>query len=68
MEKSHILKKMSVVSGLVGIFALALAWCAEYRGFVFGFESRVWYNNAIIFLLIGIWFKLGAIYHKGDMK
>ena len=68
MEKSYMLKKMSVITGFLGILALALAWFAEYHGFVFGFESRVWYNNAIVFLLMGIWFKLGAIYHKGDMK
>ena len=52
--------------GMLGVLALFLAWGAETRGFVFGFESRVWYNDAIIFLLIAIWLKLGAIYHKED--
>ena len=54
--------------GMLGVLALFLAWVAETRGFVFGFESRVWYNDAIIFLLIAIWLKLGAIYHKEDGK
>ena len=64
MNKSHKLKKCSAVTGLLGILAFFLAWRAEFSGFVWGFESRVWYNDAIIFLLIAIWFKLGAIYHK----
>ena len=58
------LKKCSAFVGILGVLALFLAWFAETRGFVFGFESRVWYNDAIIFLLIAIWLKLGAIYHK----
>ena len=62
------LKKCSGVVGVLGILALFLAWGAETRGFVFGFESRVWYNDAIIFLLIAIWLKLGAIYHKEEGK
>ena len=66
MKKSHILKKCSGVVGVLGVLAIVLAWVAELQGFVFGFESRVWYNDAIIFLLIAIWLKLGAIYHKGE--
>lgn len=66
MKKAHMLKKASVITGLFGILALLLAWRAEFSGFIFGFESRVWYNDAIIFLLIAIWLKLGAIYHKGE--
>ena len=64
MKKAHTLKKFSAVIGLLGILAFLLAWLAEFRGFVLGFESRVWYNSAIIFVLIAIWFKLGALYHK----
>ncbi|MDP3770218.1 MAG: hypothetical protein U1A25_02250 [Candidatus Sungbacteria bacterium] len=66
MEKSHKLSKLSIVSGFLGVLALLLAWCAEYRGFVLGFESRHWYNDAMVLLLIAIWLKLGAIYHKGE--
>lgn len=66
MKKVHMLKKASVITGFLGILALLLAWRAEFSGFIFGFESRVWYNDAIIFLLIAIWLKLGAIYHKGE--
>ena len=66
MKKSYMLKKCGGFVGVLGIVALMLAWFAEMRGFVFGFESRVWYNDAIIFLLIAIWLKLGAIYHKED--
>ena len=66
MKKSYMLKKCDGIVGGLGILALVLAWVAETRGFVFGFESRVWYNDAIIFLLIAIWLKLGAIYHKED--
>ena len=66
MQKSHMLKKASVITGFLGILAFVLAWRAEFSGFIFGFESRVWYNDAIIFLLIAIWLKLGAIYHKGE--
>ena len=62
------LKKFGGIVGVLGIMALILAWVAETRGFVFGFESRVWYNDAIIFLLIAIWLKLGAIYHKEDVQ
>jgi len=65
-KMSHTLKKFSAVAGSLGVLAFVLGWWAEYRGFVFGFESRVWYNDAIIFLLIAIWFKLGAILHKGE--
>ena len=68
MKKSRMLKKCSGVVGVLGVLALFLAWYAELHGFVFGFESRVWYNDAIIFLLIAIWLKLGAIYHKEDGK
>jgi len=67
-KMSHKLKKFSAVIGLLGIVAFILGWCAEYRGFVWGFESRVWYNDAIILLLIAIWFKLGAILHKGEQN
>ena len=66
MKKAHLLKKASGIIGSLGLLALLLAWRAEFSGFVFGFESRVWYNDAIIFLLIAIWLKLGAIYHKGE--
>jgi len=66
MKKDYMLKKGSVVAGSLGILALFLAWRAEFSGFIFGFESRVWYNDAIVFLLIAIWLKLGAIYHKGE--
>ena len=62
------LKKCSGVVGVLGILALLLAWRAEFSGFVLGFESRVWYNSAIIFLLIAILFKLGAILHKGGTE
>ncbi len=65
-KMSHKLKMFSGVIGLLGILAFILGWWAEYRGFVLGFESRVWYNDAIILLLIAIWFKLGAILHKGE--
>ena len=65
-KTSHTLKKFSAVIGVLGILSLLLAWVAEFRGFVFGFESRHWYNDAIVFLLVAIWFKLGAILHKGD--
>ena len=66
MKKSHMLKKCSAIVGVLGILALFLAWWAESHGFILGFESRVWYNNAVVFLLVAIWFKLGAIYHKGE--
>ncbi len=66
--KSHILIKFAACTGCLGIFSFLLAWLAEFRGFVFGLESRVWYNDAIIFLLIAIWLKLGAIYHKGSAE
>ncbi|GEM_PF-6803676 len=65
-KKSHTLKKLSAVVGSLGVCTFLLGWWAEYRGFVFGFESRVWYNDAIILLLIAIWLKLGAIYHKEE--
>lgn len=60
------LKKASGIIGCLGLFALILAWRAEFSGFVFGFEPRVWYNDAIIFFLIAIWLKLGTIDHKGE--
>lgn len=66
MKKADMLKKGSVITGLFGVIALILAWRAEFSGFIFGLESRVWYNDAIIFLLIAIWLKLGAIYHKEE--
>lgn len=64
MNKSHMLKKISAVTGFLGILSLLLAWGAEFKGFVLGFESRHWYNDAMVFLLIAIWLKLCAIYHK----
>ena len=58
---------ISVAVGSLGILGLLFAWCAELRGFVFGFEARHWYSDAMVLVLIAIWFKLGAIYHKkGD--
>ena len=66
MKKAHMLKKGSVITGLLGVIALILAWRAEFSGFILGFEARVWYNDAIILLLIAIWLKLGAIYHKEE--
>lgn len=66
MKKSSLLKTVSGIVGLFGIISLLLAWRAEFNGFMFGFESRVWYNDAMIFLLIAIWLKLGAILHKGE--
>lgn len=66
MNKSAMLVKISVLTGFLGVLALLFAWCAEYRGFVFGFESRHWYSDAMVLILIAIWMKLGAIYHKGE--
>ena len=65
-KMSHTLKKFSAVIGMLGILFLVFAWFAEFHGFVLGFESRVWYSSSMIFLLIAIWFKLGAILYKGE--
>ena len=48
------------------MLAFLFAWVAELKGFVFRFESRHWYNDAIVLFLAAIWLKLGAIYHKND--
>ena len=66
MSKPHILTKLSILVGSLGVFAFVLAWIAELKGFVLYFEARHWYNDAMILLLIAIWLKLGAIYHKND--
>ena len=66
MSKSHLLTKLSIFIGSLGVFALILAWIAEFKGFVLFFEARHWYNDAVVLLLIAIWLKLGAIYHKND--
>jgi hypothetical protein len=66
MSKSHALTKLSIFIGSFGVFAFILAWIAEFKGFVLYFEARHWYNDAMILLLVAIWLKLGAIYHKDD--
>ena len=66
MSKSHTLTKLSVFIGTLGMFAFVLAWIAEFKNFVLYFEARHWYNDALVLLLIAIWLKLGAIYHKGE--
>ncbi|QQG45384.1 MAG: hypothetical protein HYW89_00385 [Candidatus Sungiibacteriota bacterium] len=65
MNKANNLTKISIVVGLLGVLSLVLAWIAEARGFAFGYTSDHWFNDAIVLVLIAIWLKLGAIYHKG---
>lgn len=66
MSKSSKLTKLSILFGALGMLAFLFAWVAELKGFVFRFESRHWYNDAIVLFLAAIWLKLGAIYHKND--
>ena len=66
MSKSHLLTKLSIFIGSLGVFALVLAWIAELKGFVLYFEARHWYNDAMILVLIAIWLKLGALYHQKE--
>ena len=67
-SKSSLLTKFSILFGSLGVLALLLAWSAELRGFMLGFEARHWYQDAVVLLLIAIWLKLGAIHHKDDHK
>ena len=66
MNISRILTKLSILFGFAGCVAFIFAWIAELKAFVLGFESLHWYQDATVLLLIAIWFKLGAIYHKSE--
>ena len=64
MEKAGFLTNLSIAVGFLGVVALLLEWAA-FLGFLKA-PAGFWFNNAIILMLIAIWLKLGAIYHKGS--
>ena len=64
-NKANTLTNLSIIVGLLGVLTLIFAWLADMRGFFLGFLSGHWYSDAIVLLLVAIWLKLGAIYHKG---
>lgn len=63
------LTKWSITSGFVGIIlyiiALISLWSGGQNLLLDRFDHKDLYYAGNAFLLIAIWFKLGAIYHKG---
>ncbi len=64
MEKSKTLTNLSIIIGLLGVLALIGAWVAGAEGTVLGMSQQHLFWDAAVLLLVAIWLKLGAIYHK----
>lgn len=65
MPKAQTLTNVSIVVGVIGILSLIGAWLAGESGLFLGFSQKHLFADAGLLLLIAIWLKLGAIYHKG---
>ena len=63
MKKAETLTNLSIAIGFLGVLALIAEWLA-FLGVV-ATPPGFWFNNAMVLLLVAIWLKLGAIYHRG---
>ncbi len=61
-NRSSVLTRWSIVVGLLGVIALVLEW-ASFAGFI-PFPPGFGFQNAIVLVLLAIWLKVGALYHK----
>ena len=61
-NKANTLTNVSIIVGVLGVAAFVLEWSA-FLG-VTNFPPNFWFNNALVLLLVAIWLKVGAIYHK----
>lgn len=64
--KLDTLTTLSIVAGALGVLALLGAWLAGPRELFFGLTEQHLFADAAVLLLIAIWLKLGAIYHRGQ--
>lgn len=64
MGTAKTLTVLSIIVGLLGIVDLVLAWQTYGGGRIMGYGPDFWFFKSIVLLLVAIWLKLGAIYHK----
>lgn len=58
------LTNASIFVGFLGVLALLGAWYVGTEGFLWNMSQQHLFTNSIVLVLIAIWLKLGAIYHK----
>lgn len=63
-KTSKILTWVSIVVGFLGVADLVIASRLYNGGAFLGYRGDYYFLKSIVFLLIAIWFELGAIYHK----
>ena len=62
--RAETLTTLSILVGLLGVLALIGAWVIGPTGALAGMTQQHLFTDSAILLLIAIWLKLGAIYHK----
>lgn len=64
MKRAETLTNLSIAVGLLGVLALIAAWLVGPGSALAGMSQQHLFTDAVVLLLIAIWLKLGAIYHK----
>lgn len=64
LSNAKTLTTLSIIIGILGVISLILAWAASPEKPVLGLSETHLFYDSIALLLIAIWLKLGAIYHK----
>ena len=64
-EKSKSLAKWSMIAGVLGLLSFLFALVAFWSDALFwNFDHKDFYFGGMGLIVLAIWFKLGAIYHK----
>ena len=63
-NKAKVLAYVSLVVGFLAILDLVFAWGTYGGGRFMGKGADFYFFKSIVLLLVAIWLKLGAIYHK----
>lgn len=64
MKKSTVLHGVSIITGILGGFALIGAWLAGDDGTALGFSQQHLYNDAIVLELIAVGAGICALYRR----
>ncbi len=63
MKISKVLHVLSVISGVIGLFAFLGTWGGGMYGMMGGAYNNMMTNSPIIYFLIAIWLQLGTMHH-----